>query len=146
MLKRIFLLLFLIGCSQEATTTISTQAGFGFDIQSQDISKKNTDTDSIDTVSVDAEDTKLEDTDSTQVEDVDEVIEEVQEDTEQTPLECIDEDGDGYGENCEYGQDCDDTNPNFSVECPDCSKGNIVGCACTKKTRSEEHTSELQSH
>ena len=38
-----------------------------------------------------------------------ETVEEVQDDTEEPPLECIDEDGDGYGENCEYGQDCDDT-------------------------------------
>ena len=31
------------------------------------------------------------------------------------PKECIDLDGDGYGDDCYLGNDCDDTNPNFTI-------------------------------
>lgn len=44
--------------------------------------------------------------------------------------ECIDNDGDNFGENCQLGDDCDDTNPNFAVFCPDCKKPNYPGCPC----------------
>jgi len=43
---------------------------------------------------------------------------------------CIDGDGDSYGVECPAGPDCDDTNPNFAVVCPDCTTGNHPGCAC----------------
>ncbi len=43
---------------------------------------------------------------------------------------CIDSDGDSYGVDCPAGQDCDDSNPNFAVVCPDCTTGNHPGCAC----------------
>ncbi len=43
---------------------------------------------------------------------------------------CQDGDGDSYGVGCPAGQDCDDTNPNFAVVCPDCTTGNHAGCAC----------------
>ncbi len=29
------------------------------------------------------------------------------------------------------GDDCDDTNPNFAIVCPDCGKSNHPGCKCT---------------
>jgi hypothetical protein len=31
--------------------------------------------------------------------------------------ECIDMDGDGYGEGCELGPDCDDNNPDLNISC-----------------------------
>lgn len=47
-----------------------------------------------------------------------------------TKPQCVDVDGDGYGENCPYGPDCNDSNPNFGAQCPDCTKQNFVGCVC----------------
>ncbi|MCB9738504.1 MAG: hypothetical protein H6747_04485 [Deltaproteobacteria bacterium] len=44
---------------------------------------------------------------------------------------CVDVDQDGYGNGCSQGPDCDDSNPNFALVCPDCSKANHPGCACT---------------
>ena len=47
----------------------------------------------------------------------------------------IDSDGDGYGERCPLGPDCDDTDPNISIGCPDgCimdldGDGYGIGCA-----------------
>ena len=43
---------------------------------------------------------------------------------------CIDLDGDGHGYLCVAGADCDDGNPNFATECPDCGTGNHAGCPC----------------
>jgi streptogramin lyase len=43
---------------------------------------------------------------------------------------CTDEDGDGYGNGCQLGEDCDDMNPNFSVSCPNCTIPGTPGCAC----------------
>jgi len=48
-----------------------------------------------------------------------------------TKPQCIDSDGDGFGPNCLKGVDCDDKNPNFAIVCPDCTKANHPGCACT---------------
>ena len=44
---------------------------------------------------------------------------------------CVDADNDGYGQGCAAGPDCDDGNPNFAAVCPDCTKDNFPGCACT---------------
>ena len=44
---------------------------------------------------------------------------------------CVDLDGDGYGQGCEAGVDCDDGNPNFGFQCPDCSKFLLPGCPCS---------------
>ena len=114
MFKKLLILLFLIGCSQETATTTISQTGFGFDIKAQDItvSVKDIDASDSDTAPEDAvQDSVTEDTDTTQIEDA----ETASEDVEQPPLpECIDNDGDGYGDNCDLGQDCDDSNPNFS--------------------------------
>ena len=43
---------------------------------------------------------------------------------------CVDDDGDGYGENCVAGPDCDDYNPNFNELCPDCASNSVKGCPC----------------
>ncbi len=48
-------------------------------------------------------------------------------------LVCVDEDGDGFGENCAAGADCDDLNPHFGADCPDCSLGDFAGCPCSSK-------------
>lgn len=52
-----------------------------------------------------------------------------------TPSACLDNDLDGYGEGCESGVDCDDTNPLRNVRCdgepPDCAADPLLtGCPC----------------
>jgi YVTN family beta-propeller protein len=47
------------------------------------------------------------------------------------PDTCVDNDGDGYGKNCQAGPDCDDANPNFAVVCPNCAKNSFPGCPCS---------------
>ena len=59
--------------------------------------------------------------------------EDIVEDAAEEP-QCLDDDGDGFGENCASGPDCDDYNPNFALNCPDCKKGNVPGCACSGKS------------
>lgn len=54
----------------------------------------------------------------------------LKEDTGPVKPKCADGDGDGYGQNCSPGVDCDDNNPNFTVVCPDCTKLNYPGCPC----------------
>jgi len=44
---------------------------------------------------------------------------------------CVDSDGDGFGQYCPAGPDCDDGNKNFAAVCPDCTKKPAAGCACT---------------
>ncbi len=44
---------------------------------------------------------------------------------------CIDHDGDGYGQSCAAGADCDDQNPFYHVGCPDCAAGEAPGCPCS---------------
>ncbi|NUN14334.1 MAG: hypothetical protein HUU55_11945 [Myxococcales bacterium] len=43
---------------------------------------------------------------------------------------CVDNDGDNHGKACVAGPDCDDTNPYFTDECPDCTTANHAGCPC----------------
>ena len=45
----------------------------------------------------------------------------------------MDEDGDGFGQNCKLGKDCDDTDPNVTDECRRCVMPNL-GCPCTPGT------------
>ena len=52
-------------------------------------------------------------------------------DTKPSKPSCFDPDLDGFGPNCDKGVDCDNKNPNFTVVCPDCTKKNHPGCACT---------------
>ncbi len=49
------------------------------------------------------------------------------------PKECIDLDGDGYGDDCYLGNDCDDSNPNFTIYCPPCETQTIEGCKCLQE-------------
>jgi streptogramin lyase len=42
-----------------------------------------------------------------------------------------DPDGDGFGEGCLSGPDCDEGNPNLNVYCPPCENGIYPGCACS---------------
>ena len=44
--------------------------------------------------------------------------------------QCIDLDGDTHGYLCVAGADCDDGNPNFTTDCPDCAAANYAGCPC----------------
>ena len=55
----------------------------------------------------------------------------------QQPGDCIDADGDGYGENCYFGDDCDDTNPFFTVYCALCDTQTVEGCKCFQEGASE---------
>lgn len=135
-----FICLFIIcfGCSKNQTE--AKISGYGFqtytDANFFDVSKIKDQTD--------VEDSKEDLSDLLEEEvseDVSEVLKqednleeiEVLEETSET-LECIDEDGDNYGTNCEAGLDCDDSNPNFSEWCPDCKIENFPGCACSGKS------------
>lgn len=40
-------------------------------------------------------------------------------------------DGDGFGEGCIQGPDCDDTNPMLNIYCPPCDNGIYQGCPCS---------------
>jgi hypothetical protein len=42
---------------------------------------------------------------------------------------CVDQDGDGYGENCMLGPDCDDGDPALNFSC-DCGVSPHAGCPC----------------
>jgi hypothetical protein len=43
--------------------------------------------------------------------------------------DCVDQDGDGYGDNCMLGPDCDDGNPALNFSC-DCGLNPHEGCPC----------------
>ncbi len=43
------------------------------------------------------------------------------------PLACIDNDGDGYGDNCAAGPDCNDNDSFYNEVCPDCTVKVIPG-------------------
>jgi hypothetical protein len=43
--------------------------------------------------------------------------------------ECVDADGDGWGQYCELGVDCDDADPSITDECRRCRR-RIEGCPC----------------
>ena len=58
-------------------------------------------------------------------------------DTPVIPEDCIDKDGDLYGPNCFLGNDCDDTNPYFTVYCPLCDTQITEGCKCFQEGASE---------
>ena len=46
------------------------------------------------------------------------------------PPGCTDDDGDGFGEGCPLGPDCDDGNPHFQAKCPNCGITIAAGCPC----------------
>lgn len=135
MKKLIPLLLFTLSCSQETPTT-TVQTGGGFTIQTDlgKVEQKDAqDTFKGDTISIDVEDDTVEIIEEQDIEETPDVEEEIQEDTVIEPPACVDEDGDGYGQDCDFGVDCDDYNPNFGDMCPDCSKVGTVGCSCSGK-------------
>ncbi|MBW1870683.1 MAG: hypothetical protein JRJ19_01375 [Deltaproteobacteria bacterium] len=45
--------------------------------------------------------------------------------------DCLDNDLDGYGDNCMLGPDCDDENPDLNFSC-DCDVLEYEGCPCTE--------------
>jgi len=49
--------------------------------------------------------------------------------TDEQYEDCVDNDGDGYGENCRLGPDCDDDDPNLNFSC-DCDVVPHEGCPC----------------
>ena len=44
--------------------------------------------------------------------------------------DCVDDDGDGYGLNCDAGPDCDDSDAFHHNDCPHCMGGPAEGCIC----------------
>src|SRR5690349_18440785 len=48
--------------------------------------------------------------------------------------ECVDADGDGWGDNCDLGDDCDDDDPEVTDECRRCRTEN-KGCPCEPGTK-----------
>ena len=55
-----------------------------------------------------------------------------------TPNTCpegVDKDGDGFGPGCDAGDDCDDTNPFFTIYCPPCNNGIYPGCPCSEPNK-----------
>jgi streptogramin lyase len=138
MFKKVIALAFLVSCSEQNinNTTIESQNGFTINYDSI-VSKKDTvditseiENDTIATEDISSEDSE----DALENPQNSETVEEVQEDIEEIAEPCIDEDGDGFGVGCDLGEDCDDANPNFNINCPDCTKGNVVGCVCKTKT------------
>ena len=53
------------------------------------------------------------------------------------PPECTDLDGDDHGVGCVAGPDCDDTNPHFTMQCPDCAAAIASGCPCTTEGQTQ---------
>ena len=47
---------------------------------------------------------------------------------------CVDKDHDGFGDNCNQGDDCDDSDPNITDECTRCAVVN-EGCPCEAGTK-----------
>src|SRR5512140_3468819 len=44
---------------------------------------------------------------------------------------CVDRDGDGFGEGCALGDDCDDGAAELIDECDLCDTDHRIGCRCT---------------
>ncbi len=49
-----------------------------------------------------------------------------------TVLVCIDSDKDGFGAHCSKGWDCNDSDPEITIECLNCAN-NDPGCACPRE-------------
>lgn len=133
MLKKLALI-FLMGCSSQiAEPEVQNQGGFvlGYDSTITKLDTVQNDTPVVD------EDFEEEEQDTKDVIESQQDAEPTQdstEDLEEFIEECIDEDGDNFGVGCNLGDDCDDSNPNFNITCPDCTKGNVVGCVCKTKS------------
>jgi hypothetical protein len=131
-----------VGCSNQAENSQSSSSIFAFGLGGYDSSVSQKDTQNYEEVggSDAQEDTNFSASDLVTNSDSESQDTGSQDpdvlapDEEVVTNSCLDEDGDGYGDNCTLGSDCDDTNPNFNVLCPDCSKGNFPGCVCSGKS------------
>ena len=90
------------------------------------------DIDSVDSFLVEASESDVEDSIHSDESSENDIVEKetLQADIPLKPV-CQDKDGDLFGIDCVAGTDCDDTNPNFAVVCPDCTISNHAGCACS---------------
>ena len=148
-MKRLFLIAILLclSCSKENVPSISSEQGFSInvfdggkietkkDIAVQDQAKTEETQTEDSQQEQQSSDLTVEDSEQEDTLTGDSVLEELVE-VEDTVTVCIDEDGDGYGQDCELGEDCDDMNPNFNVSCPDCSQPGTPGCACKTGAKS----------
>ena len=139
-MKKLLLFILLLGCSKEATTTnqYSVPIGGGFNFDSsidKDIEEGTDIKESADTLAAvnDVPDIQQDISQDTQ-QDTADTSDTQQDITQEVKVVCQDEDGDGYGLNCSKGNDCDDSNPNFTTYCPDCKKANYPGCVCSGKS------------
>ena len=138
-MKKLSLLLLLVACSNTGPTTqssLSIGGGFTFDagIPVEKDIEEDTEEQTFDTVSSEDIQDIVEETKQDTTEDSQTDVAEQKDIIKDTKPVCVDEDSDGYGENCSKGSDCDDANPNFTTYCPDCKKGNYPGCICSGKS------------
>lgn len=142
----LFALLVLVSCSQERTAPAISE-GFSFGIDQKSHEQNDTfqaendefiddilTPENLEDTIQNFKDSDFENFESNQNSDAANAEEENEETQKEAEQLCQDEDGDGYGENCDLGPDCDDLNPNFSTDCPDCKKGAIPGCICSGKS------------
>lgn len=133
--KSVLLLLFMSACSDQTAQQASlNNVTFNFsdiDVVVQKDTDNSIDADSF--LNSDEKDSLEED--SITFEDVPDDQLAVEEDVTSQP-QCVDEDGDNYGQDCDLGPDCDDLNPNFNVSCPDCSVPGTPGCICKSGSKS----------
>ena len=147
--KIVLILALLIGCSDsQKGQDFKTPIGYNTP-DAQTLIPSDTSSTTADSVALSGDATAIVDSDSSTTSQVDTFLSEVaqsdtsssssdtqsatdttKKDTGPPKLICIDKDKDGFGINCDAGPDCDDSNPNFAVVCPDCTKKNYVGCAC----------------
>lgn len=125
----------LLGCSSSETSPKAAVA-FTFDVLTKsDVSSSDTSADQLQIAKetqqdIDQQDQQQDDQQADNEPDTSEQQDVLSDQQEDLPLQCIDEDGDGYGTDCSLGEDCDDNNPNFNILCPDCTKAGTPGCTC----------------
>jgi hypothetical protein len=128
----VLLVVFVVlgACSQDkekpaasgADTAIVTDTAGSTDVLAQ--------TDAVDTDSAASDADQPTDTSTTDVAQPADVTQGASDASDSVGPPCTDADADGFGSDCSAGTDCDDTNPNFTTTCPDCSSGSLPGCPC----------------